>query len=474
MNCKLITGTFAAAVFASALFSSCEDDLSPIGEGLRPTDVTINVDSTAFNLNGKTVEALSIDSRSTTTMLGSINVADYGRLNCSYVTQLLPASDVSIPDSIAPTDIDSVRLILRIPMSTITGDTLSPQQLTVYRLKDQLPADINSSYDPEGKYYPTPLGKRNYTLSGIALGNGEISGTSKNRGISLRVTLPRELGVDALQRYRTNPDIFQWPEEFAKVFPGLYVKSSFGKGCIASISSSEVYVYTHHKAYTSVPGENGSYTTVLKEIRDSTCFFTSAPEVLSSNIISYTPSEIIHNLALSADPVVTSPGGYNARITFPARELLKTFREKDVNLSVINNLTFFIPAHKVDNQLGIGVPPKLLMVKTSEADAFFSEGKVPDDKTSFVCTFSETDSSYKFGSLRSYIVALNEKEEITEDDCDFMLIPVQTETESVTQSDGTVTEYYTGCVPYMAKPTMCRLFTDRAVIVFTYSNQTLY
>ena len=47
-------------------------------------------------------------------------------------------------------------------------------------------------------------------------------------------------------------------------------------------------------------------------------------------------------------------------------------------------------------------------------------------------------------------------------------------TEDITLEDGTKKTVYTTCVPYLWMPTMTRLLTDKAQIVFTYSNQTIF
>lgn len=460
----------AAATAPAAILSSCEDDMSPIGGTIRPSDVSISVDSAAFDLHGSSVEALSIDSRSTTTLLGTINTPDYGRLRCSFVTQLMPAESISIPDSIKGADIDSVRLVMRIPRANITGDTLAPQQASVYRLTEQLPSDIKSSWNPAGKYSPTPLGKRNYTLSKLSMGQ---SANLYRNVISLQLPMPREMGAKALQQYRENPEMFEWPQSFAKEFPGLFVDATFGKGCVATIAAVNIYAYTHHQEQVSVT-ENDSTFLVWKDKADSTCFFSSAPEVISSNIIEYTPSDKLKALIAGKATVITTPGGYQAKLTFPAAEVLKKYNESDYDLAVINSLSMSIPAEKIANSLNIDVPPTLLMVKASEATAFFEENRVPDAKKfSFICTWNATQGRYNIASLRDYITDLNNKPEIKAEDTEFVLIPVSTEIETITQSDGSTTTVYTSCVPYLAKPTMVRLHTDRAVIVFTYSNQTL-
>lgn len=454
------------------MISSCEDELSQIGSTMRPSDVTISVDSAAYDLKGVTIPAPEIEANSATSLLGSILSKYYGTLSCSYLTQFLPAENVNIPDSITPQDLDSVRMIMRMPTSSIVGDSLTPQQVSVFRLTEAFPELIPSDYNADAICSPTPMGKRNYTLSTFTMGD---EGSATNKLISLRVPITVELGREMLRQYREDPSIFLWPQKFAEKFPGIYVKSSFGNGCIASVTNTGVYVYSHHIESKSVAAEDGTTSVQDVVVKDSTCFLTSAPEVRSSTLLKYNASSELKQLITEGNNIITTPGGYTVKLTFPTVTLLKEYWNDTPDLGVINGLSFNIPAEKVIDDQNIDVPPTLLMVHTSEVDKFFEEGMIPDKKTSFIGTWSEDDGCYKFDNLRAYIDDMRAKGEanVTEEDMDFTLIPVLLSSENVTQSDGSTAVYYTGCQPYIEKPTMVRLHTDRSIIVFTYSNQTL-
>ena len=463
---------FFIPIAASLGLIACNDDISPIGQEIVSGEVVVNIDSTLYDLHGKSVEALQPDARSSTTLLGSISTQDYGNLSCSFVTQLLPATSISIPDSIPLENVTDAKMILRMPRTSITGDSLAPQQLTIYSLSSQLPSDISSNWNVDGKYNPAAIGKANYSLSAIALSDSDYT---KLTNITVKIPLDKAIATDAVKRYRTNPDIFQWPSTFAKSYPGLYVKSSFGKGCIANVSNLSVYAYYTYKRTTNVVENNVSVSKVIT-VTDSTCLFTSAPEVISSSLFSYSPAASLKSLVDGNHVVITTPGGYHASISFPAAKVLEKFWKKQVDLTVINNLKLSIPASQVPNSLGIDVPPSLLMVRTKDAGTFFSDGKIPDKKNSFIADFNSTSGMYEFPSMRSYIVELSKKkpEEITPDDTDFLLIPVLPTYESYTNPyDGSKITEVTSCVPYLSSPRMTLLDTENAVIVFTFSNQTI-
>lgn len=453
--------------------TSCEDEVSTIGSTISDQQVSISVDSAIYNLNGVTLNAEVIDARSTNNLLGHINVPEYGTLAASYVTRLLSADNMQIPDSITVNHIDSMRMVLEVPRATIVGDSVAPQQLQVFRLTRQLPSDIKSNFDPEGYYDPSdPLGTRNYTLSGLALSDSAFHNL---KVLPISVTLPTEWARETFTAYRETPEVFQWPSSFNGVMPGLYIKPTFGRGCIAAVQATRLYTYWHYTIERTVV-EDSVAKKVPVLMKDSICLFSSAPEVLASNNLKYAVSEKIRNMVSNGDKIITTPLGYNVRFSFPGRTLLNNYYKSDKELAVINSLTMAIPAEKIENDYGITPPPSLLMIRTSEIEDFFANSKVPDNLTSFVSEYNADNGRYDFNQMRNYIVYLNsERSKVSDEEfeklCDFTLIPVTVTSESVTDYNNNATKYVTGCTPYLERPSMTRLDTENAVIIFTYTHQ---
>ncbi|MDE5773739.1 MAG: DUF4270 domain-containing protein [Muribaculaceae bacterium] len=455
------------------IISACSDDVSPIGPTIADSQVTVYVDSTLYRLNGRVVPAYDIDARSNFNILGHINVPEYGQLSASYVARLMTAGAMEIPDSITVNQVDSMRVIFRVPRTTVVGDTLAPQQLTVYRLNKQLPDDIKSNFNPEGYYDPArPAGHTNYTLSALAYSD---SAFNKLQVLPISVSLPREWATDIFTAYRNDPSVFQWPASFNKVFPGIYVQPSFGRGCITAVQAARFYTYWHHTVTRTevVDGESVKKQVLMK---DSVCLMSTAPEVLASNNISFTPSQQLLQAIQNGDKIITTPLGYHVAIQFPLQQLLDRYHEASDELAIINSLSLAIPAKAIDNEYGIGTAPDLLLIRTSEIEDFFANSKVPDNKTSFTSSFDSDEGVYLFNNMRHYIVDMIEKvnnasQEEINDLCDFTLIPVSLTTETSTNADGSKTTYVTGCTPYLNRPTMTALDTEKALIVFTFTHQ---
>lgn len=463
----------AAALFSLAAFSSCEDSTSPIGGSLVNGEVTIVVDTLEMKLDASSILEPNFDSRTQTKLLGRINVPEYGSLDCSFVSQLMCATKMNIPDSITVNDVDSMRMVLTVPRGSLTGDSLAPQQLKVYQLTKQLPSDINSTFDPKGYYNPSdPLGVKSYTLSALSMNDSLFK---LQESIRIPIMLPRKLAQDIFTAYRNNPETFQWPQTFAQYFPGVYVEQNFGNGCIGVISSMKFYTYWHYmkQVYQKKDDDSGEYHYVPTLARDSVCLFSSQPEVLSANKITYNVSDYLKNLANSGKSIITTPGGYYVNVKFPAQEIIDKYDRDLYSVAVVSKLSFEIPAEAVENDYGLEAAPHLLMVKASEREAFFRENKIPDGKTSFYAAYNSEKKCYTFAGMREYILDLiNSGKPVDPADMDFSLVPVVVSTEEVPNYSSSTT-YVTRCAPYIGRPTVTQLDTDKAIICFSYSRQTM-
>lgn len=467
---KRPAATLALLAPLAAALLSCENNLSEIGGTLAKGEVSIYVDELVYDLQGQSVEMDRFDSRASTNLLGCLSTPEYGDLDCSYVTRLLPTPYLGFPASVPEEDVDSMKIVITVPRGSLAGDSLAPQQLSVYRLNRQLPDDIDNTFDPSQYYDKADLiATKNYTLSALALPFDKFA---KDKVIELRMPLPREYALDVVRKYRTEPEIFQWPSSFADWIPGLYVKHTFGRGCVANVTQTKSLIYYHYTTTQSVL-EDGAYVSKEVVVADSVCNFVTSPAVLSGNSILYRPSPSLKQLAAS-ETLLTSPGGYMARFRFPAEDILNHLNGVDKSLTVIANLTMAIPAEKIPGKVDIGVPPHLLMVPSARIDDFFANGELPDDKTTFWASYNSDEGRYNFTSLREFISDMSKLPNLDGVDMDYSLIPVLIGTEIITDSYGNATgTKVVSCTPYMAAPTMVRLRTDIGRFIFTFSRQTL-
>lgn len=482
MKLYKLSGIFTCLLGVAAL-TGCDDDTTTIGSVISTGQVSITVDTLKDQqLNGKAVAIETFDSKTGNLMIGSIQREKYGKLSCSFVTKLMCAANLEIPDSLFRLAdfvdrVDSCKLILGAERKDIVGDSLAPQKLTVFQLTELLPSDINNSFNPSGYYNPRdPLASRSYTVSEIA---NTDSAFYNNSYVDISVDLPVEYGREIITKYKEDPTIFEWPQTMANQssFKGYYVEPTFGNGCVANIHSVFVAVFYHSLATTTKEDEDGNTTTTETHVNHMAVPFTVSPEVLSSNNISYTPSSYIeaknNSSTNDGEVVVTTPGGYLAEFQFPAQSLMDQYLNENTHLTTVNELLLFIPAEPFDEDSGIGIADNLLLIKKSEYEDFFNNNKTPDNKTSFTGVYDSSNGRYFFTTMRDYFLNLLEKDTITEEDYTFMLVPVEITTETESNYYGSGSTYVTKCVPYTKKPTMTLLKTNEAIINFSYSTQVI-
>ena len=494
-------------IAAGAVFASCEDNVSTVGSALANGEVQIALDSLIWDgseqniyrgdqkhlvvcpkINYSTIFDDAVDTRSTTNLIGRISVPEYGDLNCSYVSQMLSTTSLDIPDSIPVSQVDSMKLVLYVPRGALTGDSLAPQQLKVFRLNKSLPSDIDNRFDPTGYYDPqNPLGSRSYTLS--ALGMSDSLYTHKPY-INIEIPLSKEMAVETVNAYRDDKinSIFEWPQTFEKYFHGIYVEPSFGRGCVANIVYTRFVIFYNYKTTETTTTDDKTTTTTTTKV-GTTGVFESSPIVLNSNNISYKPSEYLKSLASDNEAIITTPGGFRVNFRFPAKELLDIYRQSQSKLSVVSDLTLSIPAEEIENDYGLTPPPYLIMVRTSKLAEFLASNSLPDNTDSFYAEYNEKIQRYTFSSMRNYMLRLI-KDGLKDEDIDFTIIPANLEFEEeqsssnyynslyslyygFSSSSNSVKKYLTKCTPYILNPTMCKLHMDQARTIFIYSQQQM-
>lgn len=456
----------AAAFTACCIFAlpACEDS-SNVGGSLVQPNVTINVDSN-FIITGKSFHQASFDSRAETMLLGALDMKGVGSYNSSVVTQLMAATSLTMPDSIPLDSISGMALKLSYRKGALTGDSLTPCQVKVYQLTKQLPAGIQSNFDPTGYYSnQSLLGYKNYTASVLGLD----SAAKKDYFGHIKVDMPIALAHKFVTRYRTDPSVFQWPATFNEYFPGLYIENSFGRGCMVNLTVAEMAVYYQRKKRTTMV-INDSVQTVVVSHTDSATIFSTAPEVLSSNNLHMTVDPRITQMADNGKVILMSPCGYLASVHIPAQELVNRYNSTNFDLAVVNNLIFSIPAKSVENNYGLLPPPSLLLVRRCDMNSFFAENRIPDgNKKSFWGSYNSSTGLYTFSSMRQYIVDLiKEGGTVSEEDMDFVLVPISLETETNTLTN---TTYVTSCTPYIYQPTLCELDMSKARLCFTFGTK---
>ncbi len=472
---KLTIGALGTALILTMIQSltSCDDSSYTIGSSLVEDSVQVLIDS-SFTVTGTSVRSERVQSRTTTQLIGRLDAEGYGMLSSEIVTQFMPGL-VMDADSFTVEDIDSVRLTMHLTNGAFTGDSLTPMGIKVYPLTQQLPSPIYSDFDPTGYYDPNVCwGSTIY--SATALGQSDsIFGLSTRQ---ITVMLPRQFGVDLYTEYVNNPATFNTPSAFAQWFPGLYIANSFGNGRVTRIDRSYITLFYH---YNSVSEDTGNDTTYYY----ANTLLAVSPEIVTDNAIRYNMSSALEQRVAAGEALVVAPIGYELAINFPAQEVYDWYTQNAGRLALLNGLTMEIPAEEIANDYGIEPPTYLLLVKKSKADDFFAKNQLTDGVNSFYATYSSTSKSYIFSDMVDYAQAMLDAGGVTDDDKEFLIIPVSLVTETSSSSSSSSYYYYyyygttsstttvTGIVPYVINPVMVRLKLDEAKIRCTLTKQSL-
>ena len=111
------------------------------------------------------------------------------------------------------------------------------------------------------------------------------------------------------------------------------------------------------------------------------------------------------------------------------------------------------------------------MILSKDKDAFFAENKLPDNVTSFYAEYNSTSNRYNFGEMREFILDLMKKDNISEEDYTFSILPVSAIFEK--ESDYSTVSVLSLMMPYMSAPVMCKLNLNEAFIRLAFSTQSV-
>lgn len=452
-----------ATVALGAALGSCNDN-STIGSSLVQNPIEVIVDS-AFTVSGRSVPMASVQSRTTSQLLGVFSTPGYGRMESNVVTQFMPASRLCSSE-VTVDDIDSLVLYMYVYDGEYVGDTLAPMGLEIYRLEETLPSPIFSDFDPTGYFNPDkPLTSVVYNVSHR---DAKLMGDTTTTGLlQIKAKLPVELGRELYGAYLQNPSNFLSPTAFNdNVFKGLYLKNSFGSGRLVRSSTTEMVMFYHHY-----------YADQDTTIHGSGQYFAVSPEVVSNNDVTVNMSDALLKRADQGEAIVVAPVGMEVKMRFPATEILAKYNSNKDALKVLNTLTFTVPARAIENEYDFGLPTYLLMVLEKQREEFFAQNKLPDSKTSFYATYDSETGLYNFGDMTAFISDLSNRqaagETITEEDYSFVIVPVLASFETSSNYYYGNTQVLTMITPYMAAPVMGRLLLDQSKIKLSYTIQKI-
>lgn len=438
---------------------ACDDTVTTIGSSLDASSISITVDSTFTRAEARSVFTDSIIGRTTDPLLGNLTLENYGTLHTGFLTQFMPTLNIDTT-GVTPATLDSLILFLNYYNTDLVGDTLAPMVLDIYRLSRTLPTPLYTNIDPHEYYEESDL------LASHTFGSsfeGYVDENNDDKPYKrISVKLPIELGREIFNEFKTNPDIFASPDEFATFFPGVYMNITYGNGRVVNVKG--VFMTMFYRA-TDADGEEENYEYTYMGV---------TPEIRSINHFTLTPDATLQQHVAEGKVYVQSPIGYMPQMTFPAGEIIARYREaldgadSRGTQNILNALSFKIPA--ITDASGVLDPPSyLLFVRRSQMQEFFAQKKLPDNVNTFYAAYNAETKAYTFSNLAPYILNIMNNGGATADDEDVMLVPVQVTSET-TSSYYTSTTEITSVTPYCALPSIVELDIAGSSITINYTS----
>ncbi len=466
--------------------TSCYDNNDEIGASLDYTEVEIHSDSSLrFTAESDSLYSTLVNyavNRAQYHMLGDIKIPKFGEVKSDYLTELryIAAFDTNL---VKTGMLDSMAITIKFLVNQTTGDDRAPMQVAAYQLNKTL-----SSQKTDTVY--TNVNPADFCDFKIKLGEKVYTSTPSNvTADTVTVIVPisrdgltsKEWAEDFFKLYKSFKE-YPSDEQLTNYLPGLYITNNYGGGAIVRVYTTTVDIY--HRSYVyNVHGEVASVDGVKKEIKKTTPIFVSTNEVESVNHMSVDWAEEVTQLANNSNPILTTPLGYNVRITLPVNDIIKKFKETTTQpgvMGLLNAVTLNIPVYFTeDNAYEITPPPYLLLMRVDgniyvdnktkhvTPNIFFYDRMLPDKTNFFIAKYSSATRSYDFGNIQSYITNIiknnpnNGEEDEYRTDSQMILVPVGVSTDS----EGEITAVY----PYLEAPKFAQIDSKNIDIRFIYS-----
>ncbi|MDR0686559.1 MAG: DUF4270 domain-containing protein [Dysgonamonadaceae bacterium] len=403
------TKTFINLLIAGLILYACED-ISNIGTSVQPDTDRVSIYDATIGVTAKTIRVDSVYARATKGSLGNYYDPDFGVVKAGYACEFYPSVGFVDVDGVESGNIDSIFLSMTYKY---VGDSLAPMELTVFPLNKTLEKRYYTNVNPEEfADVSNPLARYPYTARNMEISDSLLAATGYE--YNLYIKLPDATGQKLFDKAKNKTDsaIFNDLEEFRKVFPGLYMASSYGVGSMLNNINTEIHIY-----YTTNDSSRWATLAVTKEVVQVNSFKNSNDEFLTDNndSIAY----------------IKSPAGVYTEISIPAEEIVRGVANKHFS-AVSLSLNPYVPSER---EYSLPLPgtvhtstemSKLLLIHQDSLLDFFEKQKVADDITTFTATFNSSKYSYDFSNIAGAVKNFIDNRKTGEDTLKLLLVPVQT------------------------------------------------
>ena len=302
-------------------------------------------------------------------------------------------------------------MTVRIYYRTYYGDSLTPMQLSVYRLNPK----VDFETLPESEFYSNNDFSELYDEKNII---GRKGFTSANRELSdsvrelddympyVEVKLTDDLKDQfyrlcveaAIARDNDNPHHTEFSDIFTdqkamreKFLSGICVKPTFGDGVMVKVFYTAIYFFYSSFHRYDVDGtllrneaDDADSTYVVNHVK----YMAVTPDVIQMSGYKMVDEKLDQRMQDKDTAYITSPQGYYSIIDLPVGEIINTMEDDPLRIPgdssyFLNASNLYLQAYKPKGTLLSYTPtPTVLMVEKDAMTSFFEEGKLPDGTTS--------------------------------------------------------------------------------------------
>jgi hypothetical protein len=414
------TKLFFLSLLTAFIYYACEDSsILEIGDSILPDEDKIEVFRDTIPITLRTVKTDSIYAKAINATLGEYYDPTFGILNAGFACQFYPSIRFQNLDNLIDGKIDSIYLDI---YYSYMGDSLAPMELTVYPVNKQLEKNYYTTVNPEQfADMSHPLSKYAYTAKNQNISNYYLYGR-------LSVPMPVEWVQKYVDAIREDSTINQDKNKFINMFPGLYLKSTFGSGCLIYTGSKITDAYTQIRIQYRTKEEGTSYEGG-DSIRKRYAYWAVTKEVIQIN--AYKNTQIDDLLLNDTITYIKSPAGVFTELTIPIPEIIQKIGKKQ-----FSSVKLSLEAYRRDewsyslNLPGIGeysstadMVAKLLMIPPDSTKNFFEQQQVANNITSYTTRLNTSTYTYDFNNISNLIrYAIDHK---PDENLKLWLIPVE-------------------------------------------------
>ncbi len=366
----------------SALFSSCKNSITDMGQNIQPEGDQIKVVTDTFHLSTENVFVEKMYNRPDSLLLGTFKDSRYGTTYADILARFEAAFDsvgFRYPEGAIP---DSSFLLLS--YRTWFGADNSVMSVKAYEMNKGRYLDYYT-------YYPTNIDVADYCDQRVLLGDAVFSAGDSTQAIQIRLT------DDFTKRLFENTRDFTDEEDFFSKFNGLYITSPLGDATMMYLRSVSMLLYYHYN--TTIAGKDTTFVNTTSYIVDGAVV----------NRFLHPDTARVKDYLNQNDSInyVASPANIYTQVNVPLRRMVQQLKDSvgDKRL-IINGANVKVEVKDTENKIEgsditVPLPNNMLLMKKDEVDEFFKDENLPTDSVVYA-GYTSSDSCYNF-NIAAYI-----------------------------------------------------------------------